>query len=96
MKSKILCTIWCLFFMASVGFCQETENTIKQEISIDDVTQLALENSLDIQIAQYDAYIKRVSLMKAQSIFDAFFNASIGYTDDRLKQSSTIFGNRKY
>lgn len=61
-------------------------------LSLRDVTKLALENSLDIQIAQYDAYIQRVSLQKTESIFDAFLNAQVEYRRDRTMPPTTFIG----
>ena len=63
------------------------------ELSLEDVSRLALENSLDIQIAQYDAYISRTSLDDAQSIFDTIFSAEASYNRDKKAQASTIAGS---
>lgn len=62
------------------------------ELSVERVSDLALERNLDIQIARYDAYVKRNDLFTAVSIFDTILNAGIGYTDDRLQRSSTLLG----
>ncbi|NQT28444.1 MAG: TolC family protein, partial [Candidatus Omnitrophica bacterium] len=64
------------------------------ELSLEDVSRLALENSLDIQIAQYDAYISRTSLDDAQSIFDTIFSAGAAYSRDKKAQASTIAGSQ--
>ncbi|UCD15179.1 MAG: TolC family protein [Candidatus Omnitrophota bacterium] len=64
-----------------------------KKISIEDVSKLALENSLDIQIAKFDAYIKRTDLSKEESIFDAFINASIEYNKDKKAKLSSLLGN---
>ena len=63
-------------------------------VSLEEITQLALENSLDIQIAKYDAYIKQTALPRAESIFDTFFTIRGGYFDDTTKQPSTVFGTK--
>ena len=65
-----------------------------QKISIEDVTRMALENSLDIQIAKYDAYIKRTALLRTKSIFDTFINASTNYRHDEKKPASIILGTK--
>ena len=62
------------------------------ELSLEDVTKLALANSLDIQIAQFDAYISRVSLKKEESVFDTFLNTAISFKRDKQMQPSTVFG----
>jgi len=63
------------------------------ELSLEDVSRLALENSLDIQIAQYDTYISRTSLDDAQSIFDTIFSAEAAYSRDKKATASTIAGS---
>lgn len=62
------------------------------ELSLKDVTNIALDNSLDIQIAKLDVYIERLSLKKENSIFDTFLSASISYNRDKRMQASTVFG----
>ena len=63
------------------------------ELSLEDVSRLALENSLDIQIAQYDTYISRTSLDDAQSIFDTIFSAEAAYNRDKKAAASIIAGS---
>ncbi len=57
-------------------------------LSLDEVMQLALSNSLDIQIAKFDTYIERASLGEAESIFDTFLKAEASY--DLNKQMSPL------
>jgi len=63
------------------------------ELSLSNVTNLALENSLDIQIAKFDAYISKTSLLKTESIFDTFLEIEASYDRDKKAQTSTILGN---
>ncbi|MFH0826720.1 MAG: TolC family protein [Candidatus Omnitrophota bacterium] len=63
------------------------------ELSLEDVTRLALENSLDIQIAKFDAYIKRTSLEKAESLFDTFLNAQGYFSHNKKMQPSSLLGS---
>lgn len=65
------------------------------DISIDEVTQLALENSLDIQIAKFDAYVKRKSLKKAESIFDPLLRGEAYYLDSQKDQASSFLGTKQ-
>lgn len=67
--------------------------TLPIELSLEDVSRLALENSLDIQIAQYDTYISRTSLDDAQSIFDIIFSAEASYNRNKKAQANTIAGS---
>lgn len=62
------------------------------KLSLKSVSDLALANSLDIQIAKFDAYIKRTSLKKEESIFDTFLNAQVLYLRDKKSQSTTFAG----
>lgn len=65
------------------------------ELFLEDVSRLALENSLDVQIAKFDAYIERTSLKKEESIFDTFFNAKFGYEHDKRMQPTTLLGDEE-
>ncbi|RKY33068.1 MAG: hypothetical protein DRP74_00755 [Candidatus Omnitrophota bacterium] len=78
---------------AQVSPKKESKGAIK--ISLDDVMSLALENSLDIQIAKYDAYIKRTSLKKAESIFDTILEAELGFSRDRSMQPTIFAGSEE-
>jgi len=62
------------------------------ELSIDEVTEVALKNSLDIQIAKFDAYISRTSKDEAESIFDTVFSAESSYNRDKLESASSLAG----
>jgi outer membrane protein len=61
-------------------------------VSLDDITNLAINNSLDIQIAKFDAYMERTSLKKIRSIFDTFLSANVSFMRDRREQPTIILG----
>lgn len=61
-------------------------------LTLKDVTDLAINNSIDIQLAQFDAYIKRTSLMKEESIFDTFLNAETSFIHDKSERASSLLG----
>jgi outer membrane protein TolC len=61
-------------------------------LTMQEAMRLALDNSLDIQIAKFDAYISRTSLGGVKSIFDTFLSAGISFSRDRREQSSIILG----
>lgn len=77
---------------ASLSDKGEVPASFSLELSLQDVTNIALENSLDIQIAKFDAYISRLSLRKEKSIFDTFLNAEISFQRDKKMQTTTVFG----
>ena len=83
MKNKTVLITTLLFLLLQSLYAE-------QQISIEDVTRLALENSLDIQIARIDAYKERISLGKAKSIFDTFLNSGASYEDDKKKSATTL------
>ena len=76
-------------FLSFKGF---SEDLLPLELSIDEVTEVALKNSLDIQIAKFDAYISRTSKDEAESIFDTVFSAESSYNRDKLESASSLAG----
>ena len=63
-------------------------------LSLRDISRLALENNIDMQIARYDAYIQRTKNMDTKSIFDTVLNAQANYLDDQSKASSIFSGTK--
>ncbi len=64
------------------------------ELSLEDVTRLALENNFDIQLAQYDAAIAKTGQGVAESIYDTIFDAEVGYRNNQLGRTTTIVGTK--
>ncbi|MFH1363587.1 MAG: TolC family protein [Candidatus Omnitrophota bacterium] len=64
------------------------------ELSLEKVTELALNNSLDIQIAKFNAYISRTGYKKVESLFDTFLNAQVSYEKDKLESASPLAASR--
>ncbi|MFH1354664.1 MAG: TolC family protein [Candidatus Omnitrophota bacterium] len=85
--------IFAVIFMGIANSAYSQEEAL--ELSLEEVTNLALRNSLDIQIAKFDAYIQRTSLKKQESLFDTFLKAEIGYSRDKREQSTTILGEEE-
>lgn len=71
------------------GFTQDSLN-----VSLESISQLALANSPDIQIAKFDASIARYSRDKVESIFDAYFNAQAASSDNQTEPVSALYGDR--
>ncbi len=65
------------------------EQSIALPLSIESATELALKNSLEIQIAKYDTYRSRTKLKKEESIFDTFLTLTADYRDNKQQLSST-------
>ena len=87
MRNKIVFVF--IFSLLLQSLFADDISSVKQ-ISIADVTRLALKNSLDIQIAKIDAYKERTSLGKAKSIFDTFLNSGASYEDDKKTSATTL------
>ncbi|MGE5280382.1 MAG: TolC family protein, partial [Deltaproteobacteria bacterium] len=63
-------------------------------LTLEEATVFALENSLDVQIARFDAHAKQNDLPAALSLFDTYFTAQASYDDNQLKKSTSILGSR--
>ncbi|MFH1504128.1 MAG: TolC family protein, partial [Candidatus Omnitrophota bacterium] len=91
MKKKRVVLVLAFFILSgTLGYSLEQQALVVKELSINEVSRLALENSLDIQIVKYDAYIKRTDLGAQESIFDTFLNAEISYDKDKTKPASSL------
>ncbi len=92
--SFIIPAVVCI--LAASGFCFPDDTSKKSiYVSLDEISKLALENNLDIQIAKYDVYISRYGLDKANSIFDTFLTAKAGYSNDQPASSTVFSGNKE-
>lgn len=90
-KRKTALILVFFIFWNMIGYSLEGEySAAVKRLSIKEVSRLALENSLDIQIAKYDAYIKRTDLGKEESIFDTFLTTEISYNKDKTKSTSSL------
>lgn len=63
-------------------------------LSLREVSRLALDNNLDIQISRYNAYIERTRGKDAESVFDTMLNAQVFYLNDQSKTGSTFAGTK--
>jgi outer membrane protein TolC len=88
----IICV--CIYFIWDASCFSKGNSKDVFYLSLADITKLALKNNLDIQIAKFDAYIKRNDLLEANSIFDTFFNANINYTKNKKDIANTILGTK--
>jgi len=64
------------------------------KVTLEEVTDLAIENNFEIQLARYDAWIARTQEGVAKSIYDTLFEAEVQYQDNQQAQSSSIFGTK--
>lgn len=91
-KNKIISLVLILVAGFFIGVRSFAEDQLPLELSLAEVTKIALENSLDIQIAKFDAYISRTSQDESESIFDTIFSAEAAYNRDRQEIISAFIG----
>lgn len=96
MRNRHLCylIIVSLIYAASAASVLSAQEEKKLQLSIEDVSRLALKNNFDIQVYMLDRDISEKELLKAGSVYDTSLNASYTYDEDRLKRSSALLGER--
>ena len=94
MRKYLLPIFIVLILQLSLAGYLAAEEKKKVELSLESVSELALANNLDIQLAKFDAYIKRNDLYSAVSIFDTILTGGLSYTDDQRKSSSAFAGTQ--
>jgi len=80
-------------YQGMAGESEESEERVVS-LSLNEVSVLALKNNFDIQLARYDAYVKRNDLFESESIFDTIISGKITHTNDQKKTASTISGTK--
>ncbi len=96
MKKILFPIMFILMLLSSIvpyGFCKSPEAKVYR-LSLKEVTQLALINNFDIQLANYDSFIADTSLGRARSLFDTILNAEVKYQNDQMKRSSSLYGTK--
>ncbi|MCG8430894.1 MAG: TolC family protein [Candidatus Omnitrophica bacterium] len=84
-----------LSFIGTVSlYAQEPAGGRELLLTLEEASRMALRNNLDIQIARFDASMKRKDLAGAVSVFDAILNARASYSDDRLQRTNSFVGSR--
>jgi outer membrane protein TolC len=88
--SKFL-LLFVLFFLCKQDTLFSEQSGILN-LSIEEVTELALENNFDIQIYKLDKRISEKSLLQAESVYDMMLEAEYKYEKDKLGRASDILG----
>ena len=95
---KILLNLFIIMSVAfsSCGeiFSQGSEKTKPFFISVYDVRLIAINNNLDIKLAQLDSKIKGTELSYKEAIFDTILSGEIDYTRDERKSASSFAGSK--
>ncbi len=75
-------------------FSQETGQAKTLFLSVDGVRLIAINNNLDVKLAQIDSKIKGTELSYKEAVFDALLKAEINYTRDETKSVSSLAGSK--
>jgi len=102
-RKTVVLMLFSLIILSMTGtalFSEEAsriEGNIREDkitMSLEQATEIALENNLDIQIIKYDTYISRTDGDKSQGIYDTLIEADVQYSNDQSAQTSSIFGTK--
>ena len=63
-------------------------------LTMEQVSELALKNNFDIQLAKYDVQISRTDQGVAESIYDTVLDAEIKYRNNQAATTSTLAGTK--
>ena len=83
-----------LFTLISIAAAVPVSAQNVLHLSLREVTEVALQNNFDIQLAKYESWIKKTDEMQVKSIFDTIFDAEVRYQDDQSARASTVFGTQ--
>jgi len=72
----------------------ESDKDSSRTLTLEQISRLALNNSLDIQIARISSLIAKTGLEKELSLFDFFLNSGLSLRNDEKKTSSSLLGSR--
>ncbi|MBU4342964.1 MAG: TolC family protein [Candidatus Omnitrophica bacterium] len=91
---SILLTLTLLSLPLEIAFPQDSGKARILPISVNEVRLIAIQNNLDIKLAQLDARIKGTELSYKEAVFDTILNGEIGYADDQRKSASSLSGTK--
>jgi outer membrane protein TolC len=89
--SFFICAL--LILAISCGYSYAQINN-EYNLSLEDVTKLALSNNFDIQLLRYDAMISETGEGVAESIYDTMLSAEVSYSNDELKKTLPAYGTK--
>ncbi|MFH1854589.1 MAG: TolC family protein [Candidatus Omnitrophota bacterium] len=76
------------------SFSQDTEKGKTLPICVGETRFMAMQNNLDIKLAQLDSKIKGTELSYKEAIFDTILSGKIDYTNNQLKPASSLSGSK--
>ena len=98
---KLVIFILVVYFLNPTKYAYSEEyiqkDTLRKKaynLSLEEITRLALLNNFEIQLAKYDTWIARTDQNVVESIYDTIFSAEIEYQNDQKKPVSTTAGTK--
>lgn len=92
MKAKLTAIVLLAFILLTAAAPVSAQTILR--LSLDEVTEVALQNNFDIQLAKYETWIKQTDELQVKSIFDTMFDAEVRFRDDQSARASTVFGTQ--
>lgn len=77
-----------------ISFSQDLEKGEALSISVKETRLIAMQNNLDVKLAQLDSRIKGTELSYKEAIFDTMLSGKIDYTNNQLRPASSIPGSK--
>ncbi len=87
---RIVITLFSLILFSIPVFAQSDSRSL----TLAQTTELAIENSLDIQLLKYDVWVAQTQRREARSLYDMILNTDVKYRNDQSKQVNSIFGSK--
>ncbi|NLE65616.1 MAG: TolC family protein [Elusimicrobia bacterium] len=81
-----------VFTAVMISSLVRAEEVRSLPLGLEDVSRLAVQNSLAIQIAEYDARIAKAGAKGARSLFDAYLTADVNIRENGKARTSTVYG----
>lgn len=90
-RSFFISFVLC-FFVIAHSMADELSGVYA--LSLEEASRLAVENSFDIQLLKYDAWLARARRGLTESIYDTVLNGEVKYRDDQSLKTSTLSGTK--
>jgi len=89
---KWFVAVVCLILMGPVVMAQET---VPEELSLNQAIDLALKNNLSIQLETYNPQIRDTDIRFEQSRFEPLFSSQLNYRDQTIPTGSLLVGTNQ-
>lgn len=89
-KTILIMIVLLVFSVAALAQEKQKEKVVKKQVSFEEISRLALENNLDIQMVKLEILRKRYDLDVTKSIFDTELTLKGEFEKDRFESNSTL------